>query len=315
MRMGDFLMTESLIRLKNQRRQGSTLLLALWALFLLSAVVFAWVKLIHAHIDVMKDANLGLEARALAHSGVNVALHPLVTRLTPMLHGSPGEGRTYEATIVGEGGKLNLSYLLAGEDPIRLGILKEYLALRGLTFKERETFVDCLLDWVGPPGTRHANGAQEDAEYKPSNKPFTSLDEVPLVKGSAPLMAYPDWRDDLTLWSQGPLDLEAAPEELLALIPGIGAVKAEQFVRMRQGNDREDGTEDDRVFNNIEEVLSVMGITTPQQRTQLNGLVSFRDTTVRIVCEGAVGDVNRRVEVIARKQQGQNPEILLWIEK
>lgn len=301
------------LKFQARRQSGSTLLLAMWALFLLSAVVFAWVQVIQAQIDGMKEANFGLEARALAHSGINVAMHPLVTKLTPALQ-QGDEERGYSATIIGEGGKLNLSYLLAGEDPIRLTILKQYLELRGLSFKEREVFVDCLLDWVGPPGMRHANGVKEDADYKPARRPLTSLDEIPLVAGSGPLLAYPDWQDDLTLWSQGPLDLEAAPQELIALIPAIGELKAEQFVRHRQGPDRMDGTEDDFDFQNLDAAFNFMGLT-PQQREQLSGLVSYRDPTVRIVCEGTVVDVNRRVEVIARKQQGQNPEILLWIEK
>ena len=302
------------MRQEGNREKGSTILLSMWALLILSAAVFAWARLIDARIDAAAEANLGLEARALAHTGVQIALHPMVTRATPALSGTTGYERSYHATIVGEGSKLNISFLIAGEDPVKLGILKAYLELRGLDFQQRERFVDCLLDWVGPPGTRHMHGAQEDENYKPSNKPLTSLDEIPLVKGSEPLVAYEGWRDDLTLWSNGPLDLESAPAEFIALIPGIGEARAEQFVRMRQGADRIDGTDDDYQFNNVSEALTAMGLTQEQQ-SQISHLVTYRDTTIRVDSVGQAGNVQRKVQVIARKPTGQTPQILLWTER
>lgn len=300
--------------IKRAKERGSTMLISMWALFLLSAVVFAWVKLIDARIENAFDANQALDARALAHTGVTVALHPQVTRSTPILSDTTGYERAYHATIIGEGSKLNISYLISGEDPIRLGILKGYLELRGLDLRQRERFVDCLLDWVGPPGTRHLNGAQEDATYKPSNKPLTSLEEIPLIKGSEPLVAYEGWRDDLTLLSNGPIDLECAPAEFIALIPGIGQLRAEQFVRLRQGGDQVDGTEDDHQFNSVSEALGAIGLSEEQQG-QISSLVSYRDQTVRIKSVGEAGNVRRQVQVIARKVTGQSPQILLWTEK
>ncbi len=295
-------------------RRASTLLLALWALLLLSAVIFAWAKWIDHGINIARDANLASEARALAHSGVAVALHPNVSRFSPVLQATPSTDRSYDVTIEGEGGKLNLNFLLANEDPTRLGILKQYLALRGLRLDEREKFVDCLLDWSDGDSVHRLNGAEEEADYKPSNRPMTSLDEVPLVRGSAPLLAYEGWRDDLTLNSTGPLDLEAAPPELIALIPGIGEQRADQFVRYRRGPDGKDGTQDDGVFSNINEVLSHLGIS-QQQYQQISGYISFRDSTVRIRSIGTAGNVHRQVDVIARKVEGNPPQILLWTEK
>ena len=53
--------------------RGSALILALWALLLLSAAVFAWVKYIDQNIMLSQEANAGLEAKAFAHSGVDEA--------------------------------------------------------------------------------------------------------------------------------------------------------------------------------------------------------------------------------------------------
>ena len=61
---------------KFRTSRGSALILSLWALLLLSAAVFAWVKLIEQDIAVSGDANSALDARALAESGVAIALAP-----------------------------------------------------------------------------------------------------------------------------------------------------------------------------------------------------------------------------------------------
>ena len=96
-------------------RGGMALILTLWALLLLSAAVFAWVKFIDQEITAAQQANAGLEARAYAHSGVWVALHPLVTRkTTALLEASFAKDHGYKIKLEGEGGKLNLVWLLAG---------------------------------------------------------------------------------------------------------------------------------------------------------------------------------------------------------
>ena len=301
----------------HSRRSGSTLLLALWALFLLSAVVLGWAKLIDQDISNLSETNLSLEARALAHSGVAVALHPQVTRMTPQLNATFGKDRSYQVTIVGEGAKLNLNYLLAGEDPAKLAILKQLLSQRGLTFQERQVLVDCLLDWVGGnPATHHLNGATDKDNYHPPHRPLVSLDEVAQVKGSKPLVSKPNWKDDFTVSSGGRLDLEWASAELIALMPGIGQPRAERFVAIRQGKDHKDGTKDDHVFKNELEAASYLGLSQAQYQ-QLSNLLVFRDplAVIRIHSVGQAAKVIRQVEVVAQKNQGENSDILQWTEK
>src|SRR2546425_6787936 len=69
-----------------KKNRASALILALWALLLLSMAVFAWVQFIDQNISISGNANAALNAKALAHSGVYVALHPRVSQATPLLH-------------------------------------------------------------------------------------------------------------------------------------------------------------------------------------------------------------------------------------
>jgi hypothetical protein len=287
-------------------------MLALWALVLLSAILFAWIVRINEGIDGVQQANRSLEARAMAHSGLAVAMHPGVTKTSPHLNNRFDHGRSYRVTIESEGGRLNLNYLLAGGDPARLKFLKDYLALRGLTFHEREVLVDCLLDWTAPAGgTRRLNGVPEGPDYHPPHRPLQSVEEIAEVAGSGPLTSLPRWKDDLTLMSRGPLDLEGVSAELLGLVPGIGAQRAQQFVKTRKK--LEGGRPDGRAFKDIPEALSYLGIS-QEQFSQLSGFLGFRDPVQRIRSKGAAGESVHELEVVVQKN-GATSQILLWSEK
>src|SRR5437867_3664511 len=127
-------------------RNGTVLILALWALLLLAAAVFGWVKFIDQEIAMQHEANAGLEATANAHSGAWIAMHPLVTRQTPLLEAQFDVDHGYKVKLEGEGGKLNLTWLLSGleQDPRKKEIFDNYLRSRGLSFEERAVLIDCL---------------------------------------------------------------------------------------------------------------------------------------------------------------------------
>ncbi|HEX8280487.1 MAG TPA: hypothetical protein VF551_03850, partial [Chthoniobacterales bacterium] len=99
-------------------------MLSLWALFVLSAMVIAWAYDINARITLNGTANRVVEAEAMACSGSEVALHPSVTPGSRVLRGGLSRSQTYEARITGEGGRLNLNWLVAGENPQRLELLR-----------------------------------------------------------------------------------------------------------------------------------------------------------------------------------------------
>ena len=295
------------------RNNGSTLMLALWALIVLSAVVFAWAQWIDGSIGAMAEANRGMEARALAHSGLAIALHPGIKRNSPHLSALFERGKAYEVAIESEGGRINLNYWLAGTDPAKIAFLKQYLALRGLTFQEREKLVDCLLDWVSPAGgVRRLNAVAESPGYRPPHRPLQSLDEVPLVAGSGPLVSQPGWKKDLTLYSTGPLDLESVPADLLAIIPGIGEQRARHFVQIRE--QLLDSNAQEFPFKNVAEALSYLGLS-QQQFAQLCGFLSFRDPVLRITSVGQAGNVTRQVEAIVRKPPGESVQVIDRTEK
>lgn len=291
---------------------GSALLLVFWALLLLSAAVLAWTEMIQNGITIHGEENRGLEARAMAQSGLALGLHPLVSRLTslPAEELSPGVG--FKVRIGGEGAKLNLNWLLRGEEPRKLMILKQWLERRGLSFEQRETFVDCLLDYVDADNIQRLNGREDDGSYHPANRELRSVEELSRVSGTAPLTSQAGWQDDLTVYSQGPIDLASASAEILALLPGLSEIRIRQFVQYRQGPDGIDGTADDQPFANLGAIQQFLGLTSAQFG-ELGSLVNYQDSTLRVISEGHSGNVTRQMIVIVRKG-GSKPQILSWKE-
>ena len=215
--------------------------------------------------------------------------------------------------MVSEGGKLNIRWLIESEDPRRLELLKQWLTTMDLDFKERETFVDSLLDYVDGDNDPHLNGVEDKDDYHPANRPLQSLDELTQVANAQLLTSKPGWRDQLTIHSNGPIDLTAANENVLRLVPGIGELQMQRFLQYRRGKDGVDGTIDDPPeFKSMKEILGYLGMS-ERQGQELGGLVGMKDLTMHITSEGTSAKVVRQVEVIARKG-GSNPVILSWKE-
>jgi hypothetical protein len=268
--------------------------------------------MIHGDLQVHSEGNRDVEARAMAHSGLALALHPLVTIKTPALEEDVAADLGYKVRITSEGGRLNINWLLRGEDPRKLTILKQWLENRGLEFQEREAFVDCLLDYVDGDDLKRLNGQETEGDYQPPNRELTSVDEIAQVANSGPLVSQAGWKDDLTIDSQGPIDLTAAPAETMRLLPGLGEARIAAFLTYRQGKDGLDGTIDDPEFKNLREIQSFLALSDTQFK-ELGGLVMQKDPTMRIISEGRAGNAYRQLEVVVRKA-GASPQILSWKE-
>jgi hypothetical protein len=294
------------------QRRGAAILLALWALFLLSAMVISWALDINSRLNVAGASTRVLEARAMASSGAELALAPEIEPNSPLLHRSLGRNQSYRAQMLGEGGKLNLAWILAAENPDRIAILRRYLELKGIDINERDHMLDCLLDFVDPDDLPRLNGAESDPDYQPKNAPLQRIDELKEVKGWEKFTSQPNWDQDFTLYSSGPVDLAWASRDVLLSLPGFNEQIVDRFLSYRRGPDGVDGTEDDPQFQSLDEVRLALGFT-PDQFAQLSGLIGFKDPVMRVVSVGTSGDVTRTVEMIIRKNTGR-PQMIRWKE-
>jgi Type II secretion system (T2SS), protein K len=301
---------------------GAALLLALWALFLLSAMVIAWAININSRLTVSGYENRIVEAEAMASSGADIALNPLLKPDSPNLHMKLGGGEGFDVRMIGECGRLNLNFLTQGEDPRKLQILRQYLTIKGIDLNDLDVMIDSLLDWVSPNrGLHHMNAPEESDEYRPPHAPLTSMDELKKVFGWAKFTSKPGWDQDFTVVSScGQIDLASASRDVLRAL-GIGDDFVDRFLQLRQGQDGIDGTADDFQFtigagtSVPPDVQAALGLN-PQQFQQIQAMVQFKGPVMRIVSVGRSGDVTRSVEMVVMKQPlgiGR-PQVFSWKE-
>jgi general secretion pathway protein K len=296
-----------------KRSRAAAILLALWALFLLSAMVISWALDINTRLTISSTANRALEAEAMACSGAEIALHPSVKPGSPVLRRGFPPNQNYEARITGEGGRLNLNQLLAGENPANIEVLRKYLEVKGVDLNERDRMIDCLLDWIDPDNLVRLNGAEADGDYKPANQKLRTLDELKRVRGWAEFTAQPNWDADFTLHSvDAKIDINWASRDVLLSLPGFTEPVADRFLQTRRGPDNIEGTEDDVVFTSPQEVQIALGFR-QDQFNQLANLITVNSPVVRVVSVGKSGNITRTVRMVIFKQ-GSSIRLISWKE-
>jgi len=312
-------------------------MLALWALFLLSAMVISWALDINSRLVISGNASRVLDAEAMASSGADVALHPLIQPGSPNLHRQMSDRESYDVQITGEEGRLDLNWLTLNEDPTKLAILRQYLTLKGVEMNDLDTMIDSLLDWVSPnQGLHHLNACPATDNYQPPHAPLTSVDDLKKICGWEKFTSRPGWDEDFTVSplqaiGQYRIDLAWASRDVLralsAILPGMSDDKVDRFLQLRRGPDGIDGTADDYQFGVTAqgtasgalaggslptEVLTTLGLNQPQPQQQPNqqqpqqqlALLTFKGPILRVVSTGKAGDVTRAVQMIVSKGGG-----------
>jgi len=293
--------------------EGSALLAVFWAVMVLTMAVSGWFFWLQQRVQQHGDDTRSVEALALAHSGIALALNPKVDRYSSLLEAEVAPGMGYRVSIESEGGRLNLAWMLSGNDHARLGILKQWLELViGVELMDRQRLMDCLLDYVDADNVARLHGQEDSKDYHPANRMIQSLDELRRIPGMEPLLSYSGWEELLTLESSGPLDLMEVPEEVMRLLPGFGENRVQRWLQIRSGPDQLLHTEDDPKFTGADQVRQALGIDLKTWE-RLAPLVTVNDQTIRIRSEGYSGKVIRQVQVVVRKGTG-TPQIRSWIE-
>jgi Type II secretion system (T2SS), protein K len=320
---------DTVLRMKasnSKLRGGAALLLALWALFLLSAMVISWTLDINSRFAVSGNASRVLDAEAMASSGADLALHPLIKPDSANLHRQMDNQEGYDVQIIGECGRLNLNLLAPGgaENRPLVEILRQYLGLKGIELNNVDTMVDSLIDWMSPPGLHRLNACPESDDYQPAHAALTSMDDLKKICGWAGFTSKPGWDEDFTLSNcGGVLDLGWASRDMLrALVQSLGIGgedRVDQFLQLRRGPDGIDGTADDGQLD-MPTALRTLGFPAQQSRQspQLTGLnLGLKNTLVfRVTSVGKSGDVTRTVQMIVSKggPTGGRPQVMSWKE-
>jgi len=245
--------------------RGIALLITLWLLVILSVMAFSFSSLVRTETYSTYAFKEGIENKYFAEAGIQRGIAEIYNRLAAKNNKTPdasrvlesafqvdgtsytdkiGEGQ-YKIRITDEGGKINLN-ALSEQTGI---ILDNYLVNAGVEKEKADAIVDSILDWKDEDNEVRSKGAESDYykslpnPYKAKNREFDSLEELILVKGMTNQLLYGDDEHKglihfLTIYHQAPqLNLDVAPKEVLAAIPGMTPDAEEGILKARIKND------------------------------------------------------------------------------
>lgn len=111
--------------------------------------------------------------------------------------------------------------------------------------------------------------------------------------------------DYLTVWGSGKINLNTAPEVVLAALPGMSSAIVEAIMQYRAGEDQQPGSADDRYFREITDLRSLQGID-PAALARLEPWLTVVPTAFRVIATGRVvngqgaASVYRQLAIIDR---------------
>lgn len=298
--------------------RGAALLAVIWLIAILAIATMSALRVITFDVDVASAVIHGSRARHLAEMGIAVGCNPVVMRSDPLLRQlDAGAGEGFEARIVSEGGRFNLSAILLKQDE---SLLLSIFTGWGLEVADAQAVIDALGDWVDTDDEERLNGAESKAYEalgrinQPFNRPFYHIDEARLVLGMDMVEAVrPDWRDWFTVWSGGLLDVNEASAEIIAAAAEISPEEAAIIPQLVSGPDGERNTEDDAPFENIAAALDLLGINA-EARPDIAQRFTTEDAVTRIESIGHAQGAKRKITVILRNRTGR-PALLERIEE
>jgi general secretion pathway protein K len=239
-------------------QKGIALLIVLWVMAILMVTVFSFSLMSRAETYGTLAFKETEEKKYLAEAGIERGIMEIInmsvnrnqslTLVGKELWKADGTAYTtdtggggYIVRITDESGKIWLNGLTE-ENSI---VLKNILISQGTSPENADSVVDSILDWKDTDDLHRLNGVESDYymslpnPYKAKNANFDTLEELILVKWITPEILYGSDKTKgiiryLTLYGNtAKININAAPREILASIPGMTAEMVDQIIALR----------------------------------------------------------------------------------
>ncbi len=329
-------------------RRGSILIGVLWSLFFLSALAAAIYARVAPQIDFVAKWKDRSRLYHLARAGVKRAMIELDKDETQDFDGLSdtwaNNEEAFKEAALGEDGFFSVRYDVSDDDqepqerygltdeerkinPNRASdaVLKHFFEIAGETTSQQAgDITDSILDWVDADDEPRVNGAEKgyyealEKGYPCKNKEFEMLEELLLVKGMTRGI-FDKVKPDMSVHTDGTVNINTAGGLVLQGL-GMSESLAEKIIHFREGNDGEEATEDDNVFDstqNIAGALTASESLSPEEIEQFNGvagsgILSVRSQHFRGESVGGLKDqqTRRRIIFVADRQK----QIKFWRE-
>ncbi len=211
------------------RQQGMVLILVLWLVAVMILIVASVVMQTRDTASVFHFSQIESRSYLLARNGLSAVLDNVKTQ---ELREISDEGETYQVIVKAETGRLNINAL--SQEQLR-SVFEPFTSQE----QQLDVIVNSILDWRDSDKIKRANGA-ESSDYrrkKPSyftaDGPLLMVEELRLIQGVAEVLTLEQVRENFTVYGEGKVNLQAAPQSVLELLPGISAGQAQSIVQLR----------------------------------------------------------------------------------
>jgi len=241
-------------------QNGVALLMVLWALTILSVIVFSFTLMARTEAYSSASFRAVVANRFLAEAGIERGIMEIlyrnankaqqstvpeggeVVQIDGTAYSGKIENGQYTFRIMDESGKIPLNALTDSTGVV----LKNLLTNMGYQEEDAETVVDSILDWRDEDELPRLHGAESEYymalpnPYKAKNGVFDTVEELLLVKGVTSAMLYGDGKKKgiinfLTVTSKSnTINVNAAPKEVLMAVPGLDPAKVDMLMVQRK---------------------------------------------------------------------------------
>jgi type II secretory pathway component PulK len=288
--------------LSREMSGGSTLLLVLWAIMLMSFAVMGLVEHLARGVDESIYAEKEFRARLLLQSARTLSAHPDIEWGDPLLSQTISPVSSYQINLSTEGVRLAINQIAANPEQRRFA--QRLFEKWGLESDQAETLAESIVDWIDADDRPRSHGAERDYylplgnPHFPFNRPFDDLEDVILVRGAEELdLVRPDWRDFFTLYGDGTIDLHRVSADILEVLLAVTPSEISRFVSARRGPDGISDTIDDARFTSLAQVRALLDV--PEANyAAVAKLLTLDHPIKRAECFAWVGDLERRLTII-----------------
>jgi len=183
-----------------------------------------------------------------------------------------------------------------------------------------DDIIDAIRDWQD---TDHS-GEAEDWDYETEfgypckDAEFECIEELLLVKGMTPDI-FDEIRDYVTVYTDGKINVNTASYEVLnAVINDEGGTYdalVDDIADWRKGDDKIEGTGDDRVFTSAEDLVSIAkedDIHGKNRLSQVGPYFIVKSENFRIASRGKTGKITQTVTCVVKKGAAEGEEKLKY---
>lgn len=321
--------------------RGVAMILVLWIALVLSLLVAGFAFSMHVETELASYQRKQFAATTIARSGVEIVKMLLIADAASAEEGNfdalnqrwatnelfyadhpLGEG-TLQVRVVDEESKFPINR--ASTEQVR-----RLLDLLDIDPMDAAVIADSIEDWLDENDLHQLNGAEDqyyqslEPPYRAKNGPCDRVEELLLVRGVTAGVMYGGPAEDgeeaipglvelLSTTTSGRLNVNTASALVLQAYLGLDDLQVEAVFSLRHGADGVAGTEDDQPFRSLAEFFAVLGKLDDAVKRQLDESLTVQSSFFSVHARGTVGNVDRAVTTILRRDGGQVIPVL-WQE-